>query len=50
MAVWQEALNPLDMGIYTSASYSSSTLSHRSITSPGEGWEVETLRPACWAS
>ena len=32
----------IDDGMYTSSSYSASTLSQRAVTSPGDGWEVET--------
>ena len=37
----QDADNPLDIGICTTSSYSSSAFSHISSTSPGEGCEVE---------
>ena len=45
MALEQELLSPLDMGIYTISSQDSSKmLSQNSISWPGEGWDEEISR------
>lgn len=47
LALSQEALSPLDIGIYTISSYPFDKISfHISITSPGDGCEVETSAPS----
>jgi phosphotransacetylase len=46
IAVAHVLLKLLDIGIHTSSSYSSRTLSQRSMTSPGDGCDVEISESA----
>ena len=45
MAVWQDPLKPLDMGIWTMASYSFKSSSQSLVTSWGAGWDVDISAP-----
>ena len=46
MAVWQDPLRPLDMGMWTTWSYSPRSLSHSAVTLSGVGCEVVISAPA----
>lgn len=46
LAISQEPLRPELMGKWSTASWVSSSLSHREVISSGEGWDVLTSAPS----